>query len=279
MSSLPYPSVESYRIPRESVDVEAIAQKFVWYLQAAGEDTEYLSYDPTRRDKLIAEFNERPDVAPNFGAENLVPFGSDPDVYLKFADGEIERLTPPQSFEDRIMRLHFVFAALMVFNHYKFKYGLLDNHDLRLKVVERQTQLMKEWYDTVFCRLFPDRVKPKSAPSNALTTSRSRPVPINPPATGGRTVSARFVDADDVKQFLNNPHTLVGKRFVHMPPVDQDQDYRGTWQVDSYTVRRVDMDVEHEYLVLLEAFGDSPVPMGPEEVGYLLRYSQVQATL
>lgn len=41
----------------------------------------------------------------------------------------------------RIMRLHFVFAALMVFNHYKFKYGLLDNHDLRLKVVERQTQL------------------------------------------------------------------------------------------------------------------------------------------
>ena len=75
--------------------------------------------------------------------------------------------------------------------------------------------------------------------------------------------------------FLNNPHTMIGKQFIHSPPQGQDQEDSGTWEVVSYTVKKADGGIEHEYQVLLRAFGSDPVPMDKKEVGYLLQNSIV----
>ena len=91
--------IDVYKLPRESVDVEGIAQQLAGYLQMAAEDAEVLRTDPTRRDKLIAELYKMPDVQP-YHPSNFVPLGGDPDVYLVPANAKIAELTPPKSFEE-----------------------------------------------------------------------------------------------------------------------------------------------------------------------------------
>ncbi|KAI1791692.1 hypothetical protein LXA43DRAFT_1010098, partial [Ganoderma leucocontextum] len=57
-------------------------------------------------------------------------------------------------------------------------------------------------------------------------------------------------------------------------PQDQlDRADRGAWEVASYTVRKGDTGVEHEFQVLFDALGGDPLPMDEGEVRTLLRYS------
>ena len=85
-------SATFYKVPRESVDVEAFAQQAARYMQIAAGDAEVLSRDPTRRDELYAQFSAGPDVKPGpFAPETMVPFGEDPDVYC--ADEELQKKT------------------------------------------------------------------------------------------------------------------------------------------------------------------------------------------
>lgn len=74
-------------------------------------------------------------------------------------------------------------------------------------------------------------------------------------------------------ELLNSPHMLLKKRYQHSPPPDQDQDYKGEWEMASYSVRVVDGEVEHEYQILLDELGGALVPMGREEVRFLLMHS------
>ena len=92
--------LDIYKVPRASVDVEAIAQGLARYLQMTAEDTEVLSQDPTRRDKLVAELYKRPGVKPNCFASQFVQPGGDPDAHLVPANAEIAKLTPPKTFEE-----------------------------------------------------------------------------------------------------------------------------------------------------------------------------------
>ncbi|KAI1791672.1 hypothetical protein LXA43DRAFT_1181574 [Ganoderma leucocontextum] len=109
-----YHSLDVYKMPRQSVDVEALAQELARYLQMTAEDTEVLSQDPTRRDELIGELYKQLGIA---------------------------KLTPRKSFEERVERLHLAFAAMMVFNQYKVGYALRDLPDLERKVERRRHEL------------------------------------------------------------------------------------------------------------------------------------------
>ena len=99
MAAIPY-HLDIYKVPRASVDVEAIAQGLARYLQMTAEDTEVLSQDPTRRDKLVAELYKQPGVKPNCYASQFVQPGGDPDAHLVPANAEIAKLTPPKTFEE-----------------------------------------------------------------------------------------------------------------------------------------------------------------------------------
>ena len=92
--------VDMYKVPRELVDVEAIAQELTRYLKITAEDTQYLSYHATERDRLIAELYKHPDLKPNVFADQFVQLGQDPDIHLIPANAEIDRLTPPKTLEE-----------------------------------------------------------------------------------------------------------------------------------------------------------------------------------
>ena len=96
-------SPDFYKIPSDLVDAEALAQEQAWYLRMAGEDTEFLSYDPAGRDAIIAELYAHPDCKPSIWPDQLVGANlpiEKYDEYLAHADAAIEQLTPPQSLEE-----------------------------------------------------------------------------------------------------------------------------------------------------------------------------------
>ncbi|KAM5539584.1 hypothetical protein V8D89_006693 [Ganoderma adspersum] len=272
-------SLDIYKLPRASVDVEAMAQELARYLQMTAEDAEVLSQDPTRRDELIAELYKQPGVKPNSYASQFVPLGGDPDAHLVPANAEIAKLTPPKSFEDRVHRLHLAFAALMVYNQYKVGYALLDLPDLERKVERRRHEIMDDWRRNVFHVRFPPRrrgfvpSKQPSAPNVPPGPSQALRIPSLLPSG----YSLEGASEDEMLNFLNNPHTMIGKQFIHSPPQgrDRDQQDSGTWEIISYTVKKAAGGVEHEYQVLLQASGSDPVPMDREEVRYLLQHSTV----
>ncbi|PIL24472.1 hypothetical protein GSI_14226 [Ganoderma sinense ZZ0214-1] len=271
MSAAIHYDLDMYKIPRASVDAEAIAQGLARYLQMTAEDTEVLSQDPTRRDKLIAELYEQPGLKPNCYASQFVPPGGDPDAHLVPANAEIAKLTPPKSFEDR---LHLAFAAMMVYHQYKVAYALRGMPDLERRVRIRRREIMDKWRRDVFDVKFPPRRRGYGASQTPSTPSPTQAcLPTVPLAS--LHDSPQGVSEDEAQNFLSNPHTMIGKQFVHSPPAQgADQDDSGTWEVISYTVKKGDNGgVDHEYQVLLQAFGADPVPMDKEEVRYLLQYS------
>ncbi|KAI0653527.1 hypothetical protein C8Q70DRAFT_927508 [Cubamyces menziesii] len=93
------------------------------------------------------------------------------------------------------------------------------------------------------------------------------------PAQQTRTGEAKALSANEVSEFLNNPHMLLGKRFLHTPPPDEDQEYKGMWEVESYTARVPEGQVDQEFMVLLEDMHGAALPMGREEVEFMLTHS------
>ncbi|PIL24480.1 hypothetical protein GSI_14234 [Ganoderma sinense ZZ0214-1] len=176
--------LDQYKVPRESVDIEALVQRMAWYFKVAAEDTQFLHKHPARRDELFAELYKHPDVKPSVAANQFVPLGRDPDTHLIPADAEIERLTPPKTIEDRVARLHIAWAALMVYNKYKVRYPLLNHSDLGLQVDRRTTQIMDEWRDGEFVHMFPEHAARRAAlqgPSIPTPPTQAR-LPTAPPA-------------------------------------------------------------------------------------------------
>nr|VWP01895.1 Cell morphogenesis protein (Cell morphogenesis protein PAG1) [Ganoderma boninense] len=261
--------LDPYNVSRQLPNVEALAQQYARYLQIAGEDTEFLSYHVTRRDEIIAEFYSHPEVKSSIAPHQFVQPGEDPNIYLDGANDLIKKHTPPETLEDRVGRLHIAMAALMVFLEFKVNGALRDHPDLEFQVEVRKEQLMDEWYQTEFARLFPERWNRVSRTPSTLTTRGRLPTP--PPTR--RSGVAKPVSDDEVEEFLRTPYTLMGKRFVHSPPEGHDQGHSGAWKVVSYTVRDSDEGIVHEYQVLLDALGVEPLPMDEGEVRYLLKYS------
>ena len=93
-------SLDLYKVPRDQVDVEALAQEMARYLRITAEDAEFLSYDPARRDAIIAELYTLPGVKSSPWANQFVAEGQNPDDYLGPANAAIAELTPPKSLEE-----------------------------------------------------------------------------------------------------------------------------------------------------------------------------------
>ncbi|TBU46428.1 hypothetical protein BD309DRAFT_988806 [Dichomitus squalens] len=130
----------------------------------------------------------------------------------------------------------------------------------------RKERIMNEWYKTEYPRLFPDRVKLAKTSSTPPTFG---PLPIAPHT---RLLTApRSLSSEEVAQLLSSPGTLVGKRFLYSPPL-QEQEDRGAWEVVSYTVRKAGEGIEHEFQVVCEALGGDSLPMDEKEVRDLLRF-------
>ncbi|KAI0365027.1 hypothetical protein BV20DRAFT_1125244 [Pilatotrama ljubarskyi] len=269
-------AVEKYKIPRAQIDVEAMAQRIYLYLRIGSEDTEYLCQHPAERDQKIAELYASPACKPSFWPTDMI--GDDPspeqvDEYLSQANAQIDALTPPKSLDDRVIRSHVTAAALVMYQQYKWAHGLRGHRDLQRQVLIRYNALMDEWMRNEFPRLFPESVA-KATRNQATSTTPTSRAPLSPPITS-HTARAKAITASDINEYLYSPHTLLRKQFKHSPPSDQDQEYKGLWEVESYTARVRDDRVDHEFQIILEACDGATIPMDREEVQFLLQYSNV----
>ena len=93
-------TLDMYKVPRNMVDVEAIAQELTRYLKITTEDTQFLSYHATERDRIIAELYKNPQLKPSVAPTQFVRFSENPDDHLIPVNEEIRRLTPPQTLEE-----------------------------------------------------------------------------------------------------------------------------------------------------------------------------------
>ncbi|OJT06158.1 hypothetical protein TRAPUB_2982 [Trametes pubescens] len=96
--------------------------------------------------------------------------------------------------------------------------------------------------------------------------------PLGPPPMRHSGKPKAITDSE-VEEYLNNPQILLGKQFLHAPPVGVEQDCKGLWEADSYSVRMLDRRIDYEFLVHLEAFGADLLPMGKDDMEFLLKHS------
>ncbi|CDO69463.1 hypothetical protein BN946_scf184817.g23 [Trametes cinnabarina] len=273
-----YAIFEQYKIPRSQVDVEALAQVMFRYLRLTAEDSEILSRDPTARDALIAELYANPEVKPTFMPSDVVgdnlPLAKY-DEYLEQVDAAIERYTPPRSLRDRVLRYHLVAAALNVFRQYKFFYALNDHRDLGDQVFKRYRKLFKDWMHTEF-PLISGRPAPQAAPTQAKRPPRAQQTstPPTPISAYGMTKDTSTLEDSE---YLDSPHKLLLKKFQHSPPPGQEQEYKGRWEMESYSTRVQNGHIVHEYVIALEALNGAALPMSRDEVAFLLSHSTVVA--
>ena len=135
---------------------------------------------------------------------------------------------------------------------------------------------MDEWRNGEFVRLFPELANQGfgAPPSRSSELARLPSPPTSTTIPSRHLGDPKRVSDDEAEHFMRNPSALIGTRFVHSPPPDEDRGYdEGPWKVASYTVREGDEGIEHEYEVLLEALKGTPLPMNEGEVRYLLQYS------
>ena len=95
-------TVHSYSVPSARIDVEALAQEWVRYLQMTAEDAEILARDPATRDAIIAELYANPATKPSFWPSDTVGDNlpiEKYDEYLAHANEAIAHYTPPRSMQ------------------------------------------------------------------------------------------------------------------------------------------------------------------------------------
>ncbi|KAJ2986724.1 hypothetical protein NUW54_g9655 [Trametes sanguinea] len=257
-----HPALDKYRLPRDQVDVEALTQRWFYYLWIDAEDTEILSHDPTRRDAIITQLYSNPEVKPSCWPQDIVGDmlpAEKYDEYLAQADAAIVQLTPPRSLEDRVVRCHLATAALMVFMRYKCTYALDDHYDLKLKVSDRSAKLFRDWMLNEFPRYRAQR------PGSAGVNQTTRPSPALEASLSSlqacRSDNAKEGLSPEVASYLDSPHTLLGKRFQHSPPAEEEQDLKGIWELVSYTARMEQGCIDHEFVIATEALDGAHLPM------------------
>ncbi|OSD01903.1 hypothetical protein PYCCODRAFT_1411717 [Trametes coccinea BRFM310] len=265
--------ITQFKLTREQavLQVDWLIAEFFKYYRIAAEDAEILSCDPTARDALIAKLYESPAVKPSFMPSDMVgptPSLEEVDRYLEHANAAIDRHTPPQTLEQRVLRLHIAAAAVNVFLQYKFLYAMQDHHDLQSRVTVGYTKLMDSWLRNEL----PKITGKHRSSAHTTRTPPSQQTPLSPPPTQHHG-SVNAMPADEVAEYLDRPHTLLCKQFLHSPPPGGDQDYTGKWSLESYTTRVRENQIDHEYVISTEALDGATVPMGRDEVHYLLTYS------
>ncbi|OJT09934.1 hypothetical protein TRAPUB_13571 [Trametes pubescens] len=129
----------------------------------------------------------------------------------------------------------------------------------------------RDFMENEFRTLFPSNGN-GTARNPAPTTPPNAPNALSPPPTH-HSGKPKAITPSEVSGYLNDPRTLLGKQFLHAPPPDVEQDFKGSWEAESYSVRMREGHIDHEFLIRLEAFGAPPLPMGKDDVEFLLGHS------
>lgn len=136
------------------------------------------------------------------------------------------------------------------------------------------THSFRDFMDNEFHTLFPSNGNGTARnPAPTTPPNAPSPNPLSPPPAH-HSGKPKVITPSEVSGYLNDPQTLLGKwQFLHAPPPDVEQDFKGSWEAESYSVRMRDGHIDHEFLIRLEVFGAAPLPMSKDDVEFLLEHS------
>lgn len=141
------------------------------------------------------------------------------------------------------------------------------------------THSFTEFMENEFRALFPGKGSGTARNPAAVTPGPpNAPNALSPPPTHHSGEPQAIIAITEIAGYLSNPQTLLGKRFLHAPPPDEEQDYKGWWEAESYSVRMREGHIDHEFVVRLEAFDADPLPMGKDDVELLLQHSTLASS-
>lgn len=129
-----------------------------------------------------------------------------------------------------------------------------------------------DWMNNEFRVLYPKKTNGMVHNPATHTPGPTALNPLSPPPTR-HSGKPKAVTDSEVEEYLKNPQTLLGKQFLHAPPVGVEQDYKGLWEADSYSVQMLDGRIDHEFRIRLEAFGADLLPMSKDDMEFLLKHS------
>lgn len=137
-----------------------------------------------------------------------------------------------------------------------------------------------DWIENEFRVLYPKKTN-GMVHNPATITPPTALNPLSPPPMR-HSGKPKAVTDSEVEEYLKNPQTLLGKQFLHAPPVGVEQDYKGLWEADSYSVRMLDGRIDYEFLVRgvrcgssADGYGRHGVPLEAFDVGGVTDISYV----
>ncbi|KAI0727607.1 hypothetical protein C8Q72DRAFT_922291 [Fomitopsis betulina] len=130
---------------------------------------------------------------------------------------------------------------------------------------------LNDWMKNEFCVHYPKKTN-GMVHNPATITPPTTLSPLTPPPTR-HSGKPKVITDSEVEEYLKSPQALLGKQFLHVPPVGVEQDYKGLWEADLYSVQMLDGHVDYKFLVHLEAFGADLLPMGMGDMEFLLKHS------
>ncbi|KAF8557075.1 hypothetical protein OG21DRAFT_1505694 [Imleria badia] len=258
--------LDLYKIPREAVDVEALAQHCARYSIYASEDSLFLGNDWTRRDQIYAILCNDPQINPH---RDIGP-GAHLDDYLDPVDAQLAALTPPKTVE-------LATDALAVFREYKLSRGLLNHPDLKVQVCMRckmsdtplradmrlplisQTAWLKNKYGPFVVQ------EPQSEFPSVASLQQVLPASTLPPSRDPSTSTSNTLQQAEIDNLLNTgaPSDILEYQFFYRPYTDEGI----IWEVEKYTISRGG-DIVYE--VRFVGGSDDLMPMDQDEVRLML---------
>ncbi|KAI0259055.1 hypothetical protein BC834DRAFT_661474 [Gloeopeniophorella convolvens] len=136
-------------IPKERINIEEFAQREFNYHKIWESALELMLKDPARAERVAAHLHATGKTRNTESVQDIVPFNSDPTAYLSHFDGLLAAKEPPYSFEDRIIRGHYAYSAIHIFEEYIKGWGLMSSPAARGKFDSRVTELLDKHHQSL----------------------------------------------------------------------------------------------------------------------------------
>ncbi|KAI0263079.1 hypothetical protein BC834DRAFT_844753 [Gloeopeniophorella convolvens] len=130
-----------YIIPKEKINIDDLAQREARYFQVLEEATDHMLAEPVRTKEITAELYETPKFKATISPTALVPHngGPGPDAYFAWVDKALD--ADKTTLKDYVLRAHYAFSGLLVFEEYILDLGLTSWPEARWMVTDKAAEL------------------------------------------------------------------------------------------------------------------------------------------
>ncbi|KAI0259052.1 hypothetical protein BC834DRAFT_974570 [Gloeopeniophorella convolvens] len=136
-------------IPKEHINIEELAQREFEYHKIWESALEVMLAEPALAERVAAHLHATGKTMDTDSVQDIVPYNGHPIAYLSHFDGLLAAKEPPYSSEERILRGHYAYSALCVFEEYIKGLGLMSSPAARGRINSRVNELHIEYHQSL----------------------------------------------------------------------------------------------------------------------------------